>query len=159
MRSQAIGAREHADRLGLEAQPLIRRAGVGILDLDPERDRLGALVAQAFRDFPDQLPGRALAPCAGSDVEVAELADARVVVQLREREADHLTTVLGDECEVVAQVLVELAELVLEVERQAGGRWNLAYELRVEVAQPLAVVAGCLADVNAAGAARYPVKR
>jgi len=83
------------------------------------------------------------------------------MIHLREREPeDPPAVVLGDERDVlVAEVLVELTELVLDVDGDAGRRRNLADEVLVELAQPLAVLRRRLADRHAGGAIRRPVSR
>ena len=83
------------------------------------------------------------------------------MVQLRQGEADDVAcVVLGNERDVlVAEVVVELAELVLEVDRDARQGRQLARELCVELAQPLAVASVGLADSHAGGAVRWPVNR
>ena len=83
------------------------------------------------------------------------MADTRVV-DLRQRKPDDLArVVLGHQRDVlVAEVVVELTELVLDVDRDAGRRRNLADELPVEVAQAVPVLGRGFADTHAGGAVR-----
>src|SRR6266513_6103122 len=83
------------------------------------------------------------------------------MVDLRQREPDDLPRiVLGHERDVlVAEVILELTELVLDVDRDARRRRDLLDELPVEVAQAVAVLGGCLADRHAGVAVRKPVRR
>ncbi len=151
-----LDRREQPQRLGLESEPLVGGACVAVRHLDAEsQHRRVLLVAQPHRRLADQLARCPLPARVGHDVEIAQVADARVV-DLRQREPDDLPRiVLGNERDVlVAEVILELTELVLDVDRDARRRRDLSHELPVEVAQAVAVLRCCLANRHTGGAVR-----
>src|SRR5262249_22072148 len=158
---QLLDRGEESQGLSPEAEPLVRGLCVLVRHLHAERQHARALcVAQSRCRAADRLARRALTARLGGDVDVAEMPDPRMI-HLREREPeDPAAVALGDERDVlVAEVLVELAELVLDVHRDAGRRRDLTHELLVELAQPFAVLRRCLANGHAGGATRRPVSR
>ena len=99
---QVLDRREQPQRLGLESEPLVGRARVFVRHLDAERQhRCVLLVAEPGGRLADQLACGPLPARVGKDVEVAEMADTRVL-DLGQRKADDpARVVLGDERDVL----------------------------------------------------------
>ena len=83
----------------------------------------------------------------GDDVEVGEPRRARAS-PLREREADGLAVVLGEQGDVVADDRLDLAQLLLVVDVDVRRRLDLALERAPEVPERREVGLGGAADIG-----------
>ena len=121
---------EHDDVLA-EAPAVVdgARAGVGGRHLEVEV--LDALRRERLDDARGRAPPRPRAARVGHDVEIGEPAE-RVSRAPGEREPDRRSVVLGEEREPGVDDLADLAELLLGIVVDMGGRRHLELELAPE---------------------------